>query len=308
MFGFRGFRMLAFLMVVGPRESELAVDTLSHCLRLYPEAFALVRDDATSDGTFEALQRFAALHSTRVLLERNSQPNGYLGIAASLFQAFDSLWTKRPETKLIIRVDPDCCVLRAGLTELAAQKFAAHGPGQLGCYRVTPEGAVRDHGVHRKDMFRDLRLIGRDRQTNHLRLGFPFYFPYLLRAVSNGYRIGDHVLASFYVLHGDTFRALGRNGFWRSISARGSCHVKADDPLVSLGVQSVGHKLIDINNPASGEVNIWVKFRAPLKPSAAQIVSHNYLAIHPVKSDKIGTELRREVRSLLAVEELERCR
>ena len=295
--------MLAFLMVVGPGEATLAIDTLSHCLRLYRDSWSLVRDDATSDGTYEILQEFADTYRPRVLLERNSQACGYSGIAVSIFNAFDSLWTKLPDTDLVVRIDPDCCVLRAGLVELAQKRFSEAGPGILGSYRVSPEGEVRDHSYHRKSIFHDLRFVGRDAATKRLRLGFPFYSRYLFRAIANGYRLGDHVLASLVVLHGDTFRALSRSGYWRSIPLSGSCHTKADDPLISLGVMSVGHKLIDINDPKKGEVNTWVKYQGPLKATAQEIVARKYLAVHPLKGDETGRRLREELRKLMAKEE-----
>ena len=110
----------------------MAVDSLSHCLRLYPDSIALVRDDATTDGTYRELERFAEKHAPRVLLERNSQSNGYLGVSFSLFDAYSSLWNQCPEIDLIVKIDPDCCILRSGLVELAERKFAEAGPGLLG--------------------------------------------------------------------------------------------------------------------------------------------------------------------------------
>jgi len=73
--------------------------------------------------------------------------------------------------------------------------------------------------------------------------------------------------------------------------------------LISLGVMSVGHKLIDINDPKKGEVNTWVKYRGPLKATAQEIVARKYLAVHPLKGDEAGRRLREELRKLIAKEE-----
>ncbi len=294
--------MIAFLMLVGPGEAQIATDTLSHCLRLYPDAYAFIRDDATSDGTFDALSQFAAEYAPRILLECNTYPQGYLGVAVSMFQAYESLWKRQLEIEMIIELDPDACVLRPGLVELARKKFAQFGPGIIGSYSVALQGGKRDQGTQWRTMLRDLFPIGTDQKTKRRRFGFPFYLKYLPKALLHGYQLGEHVLAALYILHGDTFRALGRRGFWHSMPAEGSCYVKMDDPLVSLGAKFVGHSLIDINDPSHGEVPAWLQYLPPIKWTAEEIVQNGYLAVHPVKRDTEGTKLRNEIRSLLSKE------
>jgi hypothetical protein len=294
--------MIGFLMLVGPGEGQIATDTLFHCLRLYPESYAFIRDDATSDDTFKVLAKFASEHAPRTLLERNACPQGYLGIAVSMFEAYASVWDRHPDIEMMIELDPDTCVLRPGLTELARKKFAQFGPGMIGQYRFGPDGR-RDHKSHRRSMMRDLLPLGTDQKTKRGRLGFPFYLKYLPSAFMHGYKLGEHILAALYILHGDTFRELGRRGFWQSMPPEGSSYVKMDDPLVSLGVKSVGHSLIDINDPFRGDVSTWLQFRPPIKRTAVEIVQNGYLAVHPLKRDEEATELRNEIRLLLRKEE-----
>ncbi len=289
--------MVFFLMVVGPGEANIAIDTLSHCLDLYPNTCGFVLDDATTDGTFDQIAQFAENRSPRIILQRNYQPRGYLGLPVSLFHAYESLWNLHPDLDLIIKVDPDACVLRSGLLELARRKFALQGPGMIGSYTVTPTGEVRDNSYHRRSIYRDLRFIGWDAQKKSRRLGFPFYLRYLPRALAHGYRFGEHVLGSAYILHGDTFRGLGRIGFWRSIPKDGACYLKADDPLVSLGVKFVGHKLIDINEPKKADVPALIRYRPAFGPGCAEeVADRGYLLIHPVKGDPGGNQLRQELR------------
>jgi hypothetical protein len=290
--------MIAFLMLVGPGEAEMALDTLYHCLRLYPDASAFVREDATTDGTFDKLAGFATEHAPRVSLERNSQPEGYFGVAVSTFRAYDSLWNSHSDLEMIIELDPDTCVLRPGLVELARKRFAEHGPGIIGSYRISPSGGKRDFTPHRLSILRDLIPVGTDQKTKRRRLGFPFYMKYLPRAFLNGYQPGENVLAAFYILHGDTFRELGRRGFWRSTPPEGSRYLKMDDPLISLGAKYAGHKLIEMNQP--GEISAWVQYKPPIPLTAEEIVEKGYMAVHPVKSNEEGKRLRRELRSLLA--------
>ena len=298
--------MIAFLMLVGPGEAQIATDTLFHSLRLYPGSYAFIRDDSTSDGTFSALAQFAAEHAPRVLLERNTHPQGYLGVAVSIFQAYDSLGNRPLDIEMIIELDPDTCILRSGLVELARKKFAEFGPGIIGSYRLSLEGGKRDHGPHRRCMLRDLFPVGTDQKTNRRRMGFPFYLRYLPRAFVRGYRLGEHVLAALYILHGDTFRELGRRGFWHSMPGEGSRYVKMDDPLVSLGAKFIGHSLIDINDPSHGEIPAWLQYLPPIQWTAEEIVHNGYLAVHPLKRDEQSTKLRNEIRSLLNRDETRR--
>lgn len=294
--------MIRFLMLVGPGEAEMAVDTLSHALQLYPAASACVRDDATQDGTFEALENFATLHPKRLCLLRNDTPQGYLGCAVSIFLSLEHTWRAHPHLEMVIKLDPDACILRPGLDELARKKFAEFGPGMLGSYRIAPSGAIRDHSMHTRSMLKDLLMLGRDLQTGRLRFGAPFYLRYLVRALGHGYVPGHSVLGGMYILHADTVSAAGKARYWASIPEHAACHTKMEDVLVSLGVKAVGHSLIDINNPASGDVRTWLQYQPPLPWSAEQIAGRNYLAIHPVKNSPEGRKLRADLREILAPE------
>lgn len=286
-------------MVVGPGEAQIATDTLFHCLRLYPGSCAFIRDDATSDGSFQMLAQFAAQHAPQIFLERNSHPQGYFGIATSTFQAYASAWDRHPDIEMMIALDPDTCVLRPGLVELAHKKFAQIGPGMIGAYKVSANGGKRGRGPHLRSIVRDLVPFGTDQRTKRRRVGLPFYLKYLPNALMHGYKLGEHILAAFYIMHGDTFRELGRRGFWHSMPDEGSCYVKMDDPLVSLGVKSIGHALIEISDPNQGETYAWLQYQGPMRLPAEEIVRKAYLAVHPIKRNEDDLKLRKKIRSLL---------
>jgi hypothetical protein len=294
--------MIGFVMLVGPREGDIAVDTLSHALQLYPASRACVRDDATRDGTFEALRTFAEAHENRVCLSRNATARGYFGMTPSLFAIYEHAWRAHPELDLVIKLDPDACILRPGLDELAHKKFAQFGPGMLGSYRISPAGTIRVHSMHAKSIAKDFLLIGRDSATARLRCGVPFYARYFVRALLHGYVPGHTVLRGLYILHGDTLRRLGRAGFWSAVPEHASCHTKSEDTLVSMGVKAVGHALIDINNPASGRVETWLQYAPPFPWPADTVVANKYLAIHPLKNTPEANQLRAELRRVLALE------
>lgn len=285
-------------MLVGPGEGAMAVDSLEWALKLYPGTQAWVRDDATSDDTFEKLTQFAAAYPGRVFLQRNGVSQGYRGIAVSMFKMYDAIWRAGHQFEMLIELDPDTCILRAGLVEYARAKFAETGPGMIGSYTISPEGNKRDYASHRRDILLDLLPVGVDKKTWRLRLGFPFYMKYLWRARSHGYRFGEHVLAALYVMHGDTFKALGERGFWSSMPNEGSRYVKEDDVLISLGVKSIGHSLVDINDPKNGKIRAWLQWKIPLKPSVEELWANEYFAAHPLKRDTVSHELRQQLRQL----------
>jgi hypothetical protein len=291
--------MVGFVMLVGPGESEIAIDSLSRVLTIYPDAFIWIRDDNTQDGTYQALQDFASLAPEKIILERNDAPRGYFGVAVSMFQLFERLSTRFPNLEMVAQLDPDACVLRPGIFELARERFEQFGPGMIGPYMRSASGNTRSHVPWRNAFIKDLVPLGFDRESGKLRWALPFYRKYLWRALLRGYKLGHHVLASFYLLHGDTIRLLHKNGFWASIPINGSRNVKGDDPLISLGVVSVGHRLIDLNEEGSNRYPTWVQFRPPLPLTALEIVQKGILVVHPLKSDSVSREVRKELTFLL---------
>jgi hypothetical protein len=123
--------MIGLVMLVGPGEGEMALDSLSHVLRLYPHSCVCVRDDVTQDGTFGILQSFARENPGRVCLSRNETQLGYFGCGVSMFRSYEHIARAHLDCEIWIKLDPDACILRPGLDELARTKFADFGPGML---------------------------------------------------------------------------------------------------------------------------------------------------------------------------------
>ncbi|TCK71602.1 glycosyl transferase family 2 [Acidipila rosea] len=289
--------MVGFAMVVGPREGGIATDTIRSILNFYPQSKIWIRDDATTDGTFEQLQSLAASAPHRIDLTRNPHAMGLDGIAVSTFRLFQHIANAPEKLEMVIQLDPDVCIVREGLVEFARKRFAVAGPGILGSYTRTPDRRPRSHRVHARAMLRDLLPVDRDRGSGRLRAGLPFYLRFLPRAFRSGYKPGHHVLAAFYIVHGETLYALARLGFWSSIPKDGSRSVKPDDPLVSLGAYAVGHRLIDIHEE-DGRSQVWIQHRAPVPLTAEEIHAHSLLAVHPLKQDEASMLLRNELKRL----------
>jgi hypothetical protein len=236
------------------------------------------------------LQNVAGAHPRRIDLVRNPAPMGYKGIAVSVFRSFDRICQSGERPEMVIQLDPDVLLTGDEIVRFARSKFAEEGPGIIGSYMLSAAKTRRSHASHRNHILLDLFPVGLDRQHNVLRFGFPFYAKYLVKAFINGYRLGHHVLGAFYMVHGDTLRALDKVGFWKSVPNLGSREVKLDDPLVSMGPYIVGHKLIDLHD--QDESRFWIQLRNPIPLSAEEIVARRYQAVHPLKNDAVGSKIR----------------
>jgi hypothetical protein len=285
--------IIGFLMVVGPGEGVIASEAISHILHSYPDSKIWLRDDCTYDGTFEGLKNLADAHPRGIDLVRNSVPLGFKGIAVSAFRSFERICQSGENVEMVIQLDPDVVLAGNEIVALARTKFAREGPGIIGSYMLSPEKTRRSHAPHRNHILADFFPVGFDRHHRLLRFGLPFYAKYLPKAFRNGYRLGHHVLGAFYIMHGDTLRALDSVGFWGAMPDLGSREVKLDDPLVSIGPYIVGHKLIDLHDRSDSR--FWVQLKNPVPLSAEEIIARGYLAVHPVKNDAAGSAIRTQL-------------
>ncbi len=279
---------VVFAMLVAPGEGEMAVDTLLRAMDLYPGAYALILDDATEDGSFDKLLGLVSELRGRIVVDRNDHSEGTRGMAKSMFRTYRRIYDLWPDVRMVIKIDPDTCVLKTGLVELADRKFSRFGPGMIGSYRLSPTGAIRGHTMHTRSIIRDLVSFSRP----------PFYFGRLIRAMLHGYIPGHSVVGGLYILHGDTVRAAARHNLLMAESAR-TLALTTEDALVSMTVRAVGHSLIDINDPQLGDIPTWIVWRATDICTLDEIRTKGYLAIHPVKNDADGRLLRQGLKALL---------
>ena len=139
-----------FLIIVGPGEGEIAADAIYTILRSYPDSKIWLRDDCTSDGTFEILQGLAETHPKRFDLVRNPVPLGYKGIAVSAFRSFERICRSGEQPEMVIQLDPDVLLAGDELVSFARAKFAAEGPGIIGssCSRLLRRAAAISRIAH----------------------------------------------------------------------------------------------------------------------------------------------------------------
>ncbi len=286
---------VTFLMVVGPGEGTLATDTLEGIAACEPAATAWVLDDCTRDGTYEILERWAVGHpGTRVL--RNPRPRGYRGIAGSFFSLLRAVAQEPRVPEIVLKVDPDTCIVAPGVVDLVRQRFAAVGPGISGAYRIGASGGRRHFGHLRRNMLLDLLPIGVHKDRRSLRVGLPFWTRYLRAARRHGYELGEHVLGALSAMHGETVGALRESGFLDSLPDDYRALTVEEDVLLGLGTKAVGHQLIDINTDPL-DPRVWIQFRPPVPHDADALVERGILAVHPVKATPDGERMRAAFRA-----------
>jgi hypothetical protein len=280
---------VVFVMVVAPGESEIALDSLDRIAAFEPEAEAWVLDDCTGDGTYEALVQWGRGHPRSRIL-RNPEPRGYRGIARSMFGVLSEIAAEPGVPGLVVKIDPDTCLIAPGVCDLMRGRLAAAGPGIVGAYRMSPAGAIREFGRLRRNMLLDLLPIGLHKNRQSVRVGRPYWTPFVPRARRNGYEFGEHVLGALSGLHGATLRGLRDAGFLAIPDDYRALTVE-EDVLLGLGAKAIGHQLIDINaDPVNPDV--WIQFRPPVPIAADELLERGIRAVHPVKMSADGRAMR----------------
>ncbi len=273
---------IAFAMAVGPGESEMALDNIHAIRTLYPDATIWLRDDATQDGTWETLVSAVGTDANTVLT-RNAHPKGYHWLGQTCAQLLERIAPSKPD--LLIKIDPDTVLIRPGLADLFQERFAAYGNGICGSYRINPLGVPRDYSYHARMMMLDLLPIGPQRDA-------PFrwrpvgYFRHILKALLNGYKLGENVLGGLYAIDGATLQKLATSGFLRAIGHGQRGMVWSEDVLISLGVKAVGARISPMNESLTDAPTHILAVR-PLQISQERLRSPVLLAVHPVKRDDV---------------------
>ena len=282
--------LVIFGMAVGPREGAMAVDTLNSLATYYPFAVPWILDDCTNDGTYEMLREWTDAHGGRLL--RNATPHGYRGITRSYYRLLATIATDEPMVDMVIKIDPDTCLLAEGLIERFRDRFAAAGPGIVGAYRIGAGGHRRVWGHIRRNMLIDLLLpVGPHKTWRAVRVGAPFWARYIRAARLNGYVLGEHVLGALAAIHGDTLRALARAGYL-SVPEDFRALTVQMDVLLGIGTRAVGHSLIDIDDEPPARSCVWLQFLPPIPLDAEALLERGFLAVHPVKGTSAGDAMR----------------
>lgn len=281
-------KKIAFMMVVGPNESRMAIESLDSIRYFYPNDDIWILDDCTNDGTFNHLKSWA--EKNRAFINRNKKPNGYLGLVNSLFSLFLDILNSGIDYEIIIKMDTDAYILSSDLKKHIIDLFEENGPGMMGSYKFSPNGNTRDFKKQFRNIILDIIPIGIDKYRKSIRIGSSFIAPFFIKALKNGYLPGEHVLGGMYALHYKTLLGLKEIGFFNSVNKkyRG---LTLEDILISLGVKALGHKLIDINVNKNNPIT-WLQYKPPIPLEASEILRKGIMAVHPLKNNNQGNEFR----------------
>lgn len=281
----------AIIMTVAEGEAAMAIDSLNAIVAFYPAADLWLLDDCTTDGTADQVGAWARDHGATFL--RNAVRRGYYGISHSVFRLMHLVASSGRDYRRVLKFDPDTRLVQPGLFELLTERFAAEGRGIVGsCWRA-PDGRRRRTVKKHFLALLDLMPAGPHWDRRRIRVGWPFFAPWLLRALARGHLPGWHSLGALYAIDGETVRELERQGYWTAIHDDFRAVLHSEDLLVSLGVAAAGGRLIDINPP--GRTPTWLQFRPPIPLSPEEIVQRGVLAVHPIKGGAEGAELRRRL-------------
>ncbi len=285
----------ACLIIVGPREQTIALDTLDSVKAYYPHADCWIVDDATTDGTFERLQGWVAGHGGTLL--RNAQPNGYLGLVNSVLFGLDAIARSGIPYAFVCKIDTDTCFCGPGLDERLLARFTEHGPGIAGAVRINPEGAPRYKAHFVRRLLLDMLPAGISKQAPKLRLGWPFFVPTLFRALARGYHLGESAFGACYAVHAETLQALRCAGFLKHHQTPLRALCCEEDLLLSIAAVSVGHRLIELDLRRD-EAITWLGFKEKPDFSATQARALGYAVIHPLKQTPEALPLREDLKQL----------
>ena len=280
---------VAFAMTIGPGEAEMAIDTMQAIRSLYPQAVIWVRDDATSDGTYEAVAQWAV--GQPVHISRNSSPYGYYRIVQTFGELLSEIAASHPA--LVIKVDPDTVLLRPGLVELFEARFRRYGAGICGSYKTSAGGAYRDSTHHRNMMLLDLQPVGPIKKQKSLRWGPVSDIRHLIRAMRNGYELGDNIQGGLYAIDGGTLEKMAASGFLKAAYSGQRGMTWGEDIMLTMGAKSVGGMISPLNED-DGPKLTHIQADRPLPVDA--ISFSDLLAVHPVKTQ--DAELRGRLRSM----------
>ena len=284
----------AMVMVVGPGEQAIAMDTLASARQHYPNADIWLMDDCTQDGTYPLLESWAKQHAG-VFLYRNKTPNGFPKLPESFCRLFLAILGSGNAYDMVVKLDTDSYFTDAGLDTHFRALFAQYGPGKIGAYRVDPEGNPREFMLLGRMMQRDCLPLDWNRQQGYVRLGAAFYAPFMRQALRHGYTPGEHIQGGLYAIHIQTLQAMAHSGFFQAFPPNIRYRMTAEDILFSMVVRSVGHALIEMNQAPHPTIT-WIRHRSPLSVSVETLRQRQVAAIHPVKNDATGWQLREAFR------------
>lgn len=280
-------------MACGPGEAALALHGIATIRKLFPTSPVWLREDATTDGTYAALEQ-GTRDDVLVSLSRNPRRRGYHGICKTLVDTFAEVASSAAFSRcdVVVKLDPDALVGSSDLARTAVEVFNRSGPGILGAVHTGPSGIHRDHTRASRNILVDLLPVGPSKTARRVRIGRPFWAAAYRRAVANGYQRGTGVQAGAFVMAAETLRTLSSAGLLSAMPEDYAGLTYEEDTILALAVKSVGHQLHEL---ADTDSDWWVQYRPPVPISPEEAQQRRLLLVHPLKDTERDWALRRSV-------------
>jgi hypothetical protein len=226
------------LMPVGPADD--ATDSIRSALHyLGPSRAVVVIDDTRDPARRNEIDALGPdVHVVPSSGERGKRGGLFLKLAAGYRYAL-----RRVGFEVLRRMDADALVIGPRPEDDAIAALASRpGTGLLGSFRVRADGAPRDMEPVARLLRHEAGLLGirRPRRWRVLQ-------GWLREARANGYRDGDHVLASAYFHRRDCVHDIARRGWLEPAPL--STSTLTDDHLMSLLTVAAGWAIDDFGGP-----------------------------------------------------------
>lgn len=288
---------VAILMTVSEGEEEIAWDTL-HCLARSCDGLGLrlvlVDDSSPSKVGPRLAARFqkATHHPAECITLPSSL--GFCGTATRLFRGLERAAALVPQVDLVVKLDPDACVVRPDLTSflksVCPEKVGLYGERYVMRHRdsllvvadCVPFGFARkqvDGVIHRKWQLR--------------RLGPTWWGDFGRAALARGFRFG-FIAGGFCVLGGKTLQTLAARGWLSRDQARVGLTF-TDDVLLTIAVHATGDPVVDLRTTSSHWGFLGTTEETPMDA----IVPFRPYVVHHLKNKPKAWDRRRDLKAAL---------
>jgi hypothetical protein len=260
----------AVVMPVGPNDD--AADTVESLLSYLQSPRVIVVIDDTGGRGIDMTALARRSPDIVVLPAPPASPGDRGGLWVKIASGMHHV-VRHYAFDLLLRFDADAVMLRAGLEEVVAERFADRPERMLGSYRLGPDGGMRDWAPAAAVLRRESGPLG---------LRNPAVRRLLRRLVAEasgrGYVPGEHPLGGAYVLSPDLVRELDRRG-WLDVPAVARSPV-SEDHLFGLMAVAAGFQIGDFGGPDDPFALRW----KGLPCSPEELLSRSKLVTHSVRS------------------------
>jgi hypothetical protein len=287
---------IALLMCMCEGEEAIAWDVLSGIAQSCNQArlsLFIVDDGSPSRVGDRIAARFRQTYAQPATCHRLPKSLRFYGMAERLFIGLNDIAASGTSFDLVLKLDPDICVVRRDFLEFLKQV----SPNGVGLFGERYTMRARDSLLLVADLvpagFARKRVQGVMHREWRLRRLFPVWWSdFGRRALINGFRFG-FIAGGFWILGGRSLRKLAEtNWLGRDQSKHG--FVFTDDVLLTLAMYALGEPVVDLATVSPH----WGRFLSITEETPLDaIVPHRPYIVHHLKDRPKGWERRRALKA-----------